>query len=110
VFEFRGRAPGYRAEYLGGPVIACGSGDTVAVEGASVLSISFSPADAHEFDGEQARSSIPERSIRPDLASVQRIRLTCDFEAEVAWAIGVAGRIPFRTTTLDNRVTLDLRP
>jgi hypothetical protein len=109
-FEFRGRAPGYRAEYLTGPAIACGSGDTVHVEGAAILSISFTPADAHEFDGEKARSSIPERVLKPAQSggAIREARLTCDFEGEVAWAIGLAARRPMRAWSLGGRSVIVL--
>lgn len=108
VFEFRPHAPVYRADYLRGPAIACGSGDTVAVEGKHVFAISFSGADAHEFNGEEARSSIPERVLRPRYAGILEAKLTCDFEAEVAWAIGVSDRLPFRVTKPDaRRVAVD---
>lgn len=32
--------------------------------------------------------------------AVQQVKLTCDFEGELTWALGVGGQRPFRVTTL----------
>jgi hypothetical protein len=104
VFEFRPSAPAtYRAGYLAGPAVACGSGENVTVDGSHTFAISFSGVDAHEFNGEEARSSIPQRELRPELTGVRHLKLTCDFEAEVAWAIGLRDSLPYSITAPDAR-------
>lgn len=109
VFEFRPHAPAkHRADYLSGPPVACGSGENIAIDGSQTFAISFSGVDAHEFNGEEARSSIPERELRPALPGIRHLKLTCDFEAEVAWAIGLAQRLPYRVSTIDStRIAVD---
>lgn len=112
VFTFRGTAsPTYSAAYLTGAPEGCGSGQPIPIAGTSVLSIRFTPTDAHEFVGERARSSIPKREIDVDFPIIRQVKLTCDFEADVTAALGVSARGPFRVSRLANptRVVLEIR-
>ncbi len=108
VFEYVGTGrpavyAGYEASH-----VACGSGDAVAVEGAATLVVSMRPARAHTEAGEATVSRLPET---PRLPSVRALRMTCDFEADVTWAVGVAARRPYRITTLASptRVVVDVQ-
>src|SRR5205807_1843291 len=52
VFELAGdSAPGYRVEYVAGPVRSCGSGDVVSVAGSERLVGHLEPARAHDDQG-----------------------------------------------------------
>lgn len=108
VFEFRGDTlPGYYAAYVDGPVIACGSGDEVELEGETALMVRMDPAQAH-VDYEP---TITERRRAPRLDALQELVVTCDFEGQVAWALGLNGRVPFRAFALTEptRLVVDVR-
>lgn len=71
----------------------CGSGDRVELDAPALVEVRLSPAAAHREDGS---ATIDERSRRLSAGPVRALELTCDFEAEVVWVIGVAARRPFR--------------
>lgn len=109
VFEFAGDSvPGYRIEYRAGPVQRCGSGDPVTVAGAARLVVRFQPAQAHDDRGNPAPA--PRRGT-PALPAVRELTLICDFEGQVEWVLGVAGRTPYRVSELTGpaRLVLDVK-
>ena len=112
VLEFRGDAlPGYHIEYIDRPVRECGSGRMVPLAGDGWLSIRVHPARAHELDGEEARSTIGERERAPELPLLQELTLTCDFEGEVEWVLGVRSPNRYRVLELrePTRLVVDVR-
>ena len=109
VFEFAGdTTPGYRVEYADPPARECGSGNEVSVMGGALLIVRLRPAKAHDDRG---NVTIAERARAPALPAVKEMKLICDFEAQVEWALGVAGRTPYRVLELRGppRLVLDLR-
>lgn len=109
VFEFQGDGvPGYQVEYATQPIRACGSGDTVSLDGSRRLSVRFEPAQAHDTLG---HGTLARRALAPRLPQVQELKLVCDFEGQVEWAIGVAARRPFRLLedSQPPRVIVDVR-
>lgn len=109
VFEFAGDPhPGYHAEYLTGPAIACGSGHTVQLPGAARLEIRFTPARAHD---DQGNATVANRDVITNLPLLRALRLTCDFEADVTWVLALAARRPFRVLELQNptRIVVDVQ-
>lgn len=97
VFTMRGGVtPTISVSYASGPTMQCGSGEPVDVAGEAVLLVKLFPVDAHVFDGEQASSTIADRSRALDGPLLQQMTLTCDFEAQVEWAIGLSRRAGFR--------------
>lgn len=106
VYEYDGPVPSVRARYDDAPT-RCGSGEPAALGTPTVLVVSMQPAAAHT-DAGQATVSASERAR---LAQEQRLVLTCDFEGEVAWALGVESRRPYRVFTLADpvRVVVDVR-
>ncbi len=110
VFEFAEQLPGHRVAYANGPVSECGSGRTVSVAGQATLLVRLEPAQAHaEREGEM-QSTLTERDRRLDQPLVRQLTLTCDFEGQVAWAIGLAERRPFRVMELQHppRLVVDV--
>ena len=110
VFEFTGEPlPGYTVSMSSGPAIQCGSGYEVAVAGAAKLEIDFDPANAHTEEG---RPTIGEIRTPARLAVVREVVRTCDFEARVVYAIGLATGAEYRVHELNSptRVVLDIRP
>jgi hypothetical protein len=89
IFEFApGALPGWDARYLQS-VTQCGSGEPVTTQGAAQLAIMFIPVDAHDANG---NATVANRDLLPAYASLKEAVITCDFEAEVAWALGTAQR------------------
>jgi hypothetical protein len=98
VFEFAtAPLPGYRIAYADDPVRDCGSGETVNVRGASRLTVRLSPAQAHT---EQGIATVKELERHLALPVLQELELTCDFEADVSWVLGLAARRPYRVSEL----------
>ena len=109
VFEFANAAlPGYRIAYTDGPARECGTGDIVTVEGSTTLLVRLSPAQAHTEDG--TVTVLPARQ-RLELPVLRDVQLLCDFEGEVAWAIGVGARNGYRVSEFSDpaRVVIDVR-
>ncbi len=108
VFEFDSAGlPQWHVGYIDAPVIHCGSGDAVAVEGTAWLQVRFNGANAHTEAGE-ATSGAARRSV--GLPSVEEVVRTCDFEAEVTWVAGVSGMKPYRPRVLagPSRLVIDV--
>lgn len=107
VFEFEGSdVPGYRIGYVD-RAIQCGSGDAAELAGQAWLQVQLFPAQAHTEAGEP---TVQERERRLDLPVLKEIESTCDFEAEVAWVLGLASHKVFRVQELESpaRLVIDL--
>lgn len=105
VFEFD-RIPSYSIYYENGDPTACGSGETVRMAASHFLIIRFSPAQAHTEEG---APTIKERDSLLQLTYLKHLKLTCDFEAELAWAAGLAEKRLFRAYELESppRLVID---
>jgi len=104
-FTFSGGGlPGYDVRYEKGWT-TCGKGDTVTTAGPAQLIVQFRDTNAHD----EAGNSTAPRSLKPDLPSLKEAVQTCDFEADVAWALGTDEN-PFTVTTLHNpeRVVVEI--
>lgn len=109
VFAFEGATlPGYHVEYVDRPAHACGSGEAVYLDGEGWLAVTFRPAQAHDDGG---RATVAERRPRLDLPLAREAALTCDFEADVTWVVGLASPNPFRVDELADppRLVVDVR-
>lgn len=109
VFAFSGAdVPGYHVEYVDQPVRACGSGETVPLVGDGFLEIRLYPTAAHD---EAGNVTVAAREQVPDLPVLRELKLTCDFEAEVAWAAGLAAPNPYRAFVLRDpaRLVVDVQ-
>jgi len=108
-FEFSGeRPPGYRIAYSPRPIRNCGSGDPVSLAGAGFLVVRFEPAQAHD---DQGRPTITDRAWAPAQPTVKELKLVCDFEGQIEWAVGLAARRPYRVleATAPARLFVDVR-
>lgn len=108
VFEFSSaEIPGYRVEYVDKPV-SCGSGEPVTVEGQATLVVQLVPAQAHN---EQGKATVSERDIKPSLPTLKQAKLTCDFEGNVDWALGLSEKRAYRVLELANpaRIVVDIK-
>lgn len=109
VFEFEGDAlPGYRVEYVDRPVRQCGSGRAVALEGEGWLRVSLRPAYAHTERGEP---TVAERERRIGFPNLKELKMVCDFEADVEWALGLSSPERYRVLELQGpaRLVLDVK-
>ena len=109
VFEFEGGAvPGYHLEYVDRPVTKCGSGDATQVAGQGWLEVRITPANAHT---EAGRPTVTDRERRVSLGVLRELELTCDFEADVTWVLGVASPNRYRVQELSSpaRLVVDVR-
>jgi hypothetical protein len=104
VFEFSGPVPLLRIEYVK-ELIGDGSGLPVPINGRAILLVQFNPAHAHDDNGQ---ASAPAR-IKPKLPLVKEIARSGDFEAVVAYGIGLARKADTRILTMDNpnRLVID---
>jgi hypothetical protein len=107
VFEFRGDAlPGYHIEYVDHP-LQCGSGEAVDLAGNAWLEVRLTPAQAHDDEG---KPTIQERERAIGLQIMKEIELTCDFEADVTWVLGVGTAHRYRVAELSGppRLVVDI--
>ena len=74
----------------------CGSGAPVRPNGAAFLVVHFQPAQTKD---------VPKRIVMAS-GVVLDVWKVCDFEADVAWAIGLAHRAPVAVRRHDHQITL----
>ncbi|GAA2386873.1 hypothetical protein GCM10010420_07170 [Streptomyces glaucosporus] len=105
VFDFRGGAPAYVAEYVAA-LHQDGSGEEIPVEGEHRLMLVFSRARPEDPQKEFDTGDTTTPTVR-DLAFVSY------FEGDVRFGIGVDarrgdGRPGFRVTAVENRIVVDI--
>ncbi len=106
-FEFDSTRPHYRVEYITPPATGCGSGEPAIIDGDALLQVRFTPANAHD---DQGSMTIDSNQLMPALTTLLEAEQTCDFEADVAWALGLSQEVDFRVLELDNppRIAVDV--
>jgi hypothetical protein len=104
VFEFDGPIPLLRVEYVE-QLIADGSGLPMSIAGRAILCIHFTPAYAHN---DQGQTTAP-MNMKPKLPTIREILSAGDFEAVVTYGIGLSRKAQLRMLTLSdpNRVVID---
>jgi hypothetical protein len=114
VFEFEGTAmPGYRIQWVDGPITADGSGEPVDVTGEAHLEMVLEPASGVDLSSPELRITYDGPDRVPTTGSTQLLTdlvRTGDFEAVLTWVAGAGERRPFRVLTLTSptRVVVDL--
>ncbi len=114
VFEFEGDAmPGYRVQWVDGPVTADGSGEPVAVTGDALLEIVIQPASGVDLSAPELRITYdgPDRiATAGSTELLTDLVRTGDFEAVLTWVAGATEERPFRVLTLTSptRMAIDL--
>jgi hypothetical protein len=109
VFEFSGKAPGYRVAYVP-QVTTDGEGAPVALKGDHFLQVAFQGATLdRSLQGGTGSYTGPKR-LTPMLPAVQEIAFAGDFESVLSWGIGVDGAQGFRVLRLASptRVVIDV--
>lgn len=110
-FEPGTREPSWRARYVDSPVRQDGSGRVVPISGDAVLEIRMSPAAGVDLAQASARQTYdgPDR-ISLEGNVVTELVKVADFEAQLAWAIGVETPGPFGVGFLESppRLVIDV--
>ena len=108
VFQFSEEVPGYHLEYVDRPVRQCASGNPVEIAGDGWLAVRLEPSQAHD---DQGRATVQERERMPGLPVLEELQVTCDFEGQVEWVLGVASPNRFRVMELSDpaRLVVDVR-
>ena len=106
-FTFQHSVPGFHAGYSADSVRQCGSGHPVTMSGSEVFTVRFAPAAAHT----NGSSTLARRTLIPDASLVREMTIICDFEGNVAWAVGLKARPPYRvrTDSTRHRIILEFR-
>ena len=107
VFEFQGGVPIADVRYVPSDA-QCGSGQPVTLAGAAVLRVSFSTAAAHTDAGQ---TTFGKQTVAGPGNTILEAKQSCDFEAVLAWAMGLKAQQNFKVTTLQNpsRVVIDVK-
>jgi hypothetical protein len=106
LFTFRGPMPGYRVGYEA--TVRDEADRPLALPGDTSLMVAFTPALAHQPDG---APTFQGGAITTDYPNLRQVRFAGDFEGQVRFGLGVAGRGGFRVTELTgpNRVAVDVQ-
>jgi hypothetical protein len=110
VFDLNGKAPGFSVRYVN-KLYKCGSGARVKIAGKRFLRITLEPAQAHNNAGADVyRGPGQARTARPNLPTIKSMRMLCDFEGQVSFALGLDHKAGFRVKTLSNptRIYVDV--
>ena len=97
-FRFRSSPLRIKAGYVPrSKVVESGSGRPVKVAGSAVLVVRFSPASGADLSGKTMRIVYKgPRRLKPATAGpVREVARTSDYEADLAWAIGLDRRRPY---------------
>jgi hypothetical protein len=113
-FDFRQDAgrPGYRVQYLPADraLIEDGSGNPVKVDGSAYLVVRLEPSVTADTSGDQLVFTYkgPRRIEATGGRDVREIVKSGDFEAVVTWVVGLGEKRPFKVTTTDSRLVVDV--
>jgi len=99
-FTFRTRPATVRPAYATAPLAECGSGRRVSVRGVHFV--------IHFLPGRTALSFAKSRRL-PGTGVVRGLAKVCDFESDLAWAIGLDRRRPYDVVRKGARVTVVFR-
>ena len=99
-FHFRSAPGAIHAAYDRRPLVECGSGRIVPLRGKAHLVIHFTPAQT-------ALSFARQRRLKGQ-GPFRELAKVCDFESDLAWAIGLDTRKTFRVERHGTLVTLRL--
>jgi hypothetical protein len=106
-FEFKSGPRDIKAAYQPkAQIVESGSGRPVPLKGTAYVVIHFVPAATADLQGEQVIPTYtgPRRLSGP--GPVLETAKTSDFEADLAWAIGLERRLPFRVARHGTTVTI----
>lgn len=96
--------PTYTIQYAQSPFSDCGSGNPHSVPGNAWLTIKMTPAQGH------GTVTLP-RDTSYDCANLRHLSITCDFESDLTFVIGLNAKKPYRVIELQNptRLVVDIK-
>ncbi|MFL5541759.1 MAG: hypothetical protein ACJ8J0_22425 [Longimicrobiaceae bacterium] len=103
-----GPVPRWSTAYATRPVMSCGSGEPVPVEGARWLRVRLQTAQAHD---DQGQPTVRQRRLPLGMPALREMAIACDFEGEVEVVLGVSAANPYRVLELANptRLVIDVQ-
>ena len=106
LFTFKGSMPGYQVHYV--PQVTDAGGRRLALRGEAFVEVAFEPARARDPDG---TASFSATTITPSSPVLRQVRFAGDFEGQVRFGLGFAGRGGLRVSELHNptQVAVDVR-
>jgi len=106
-FEFTSAPQRVRARYEPRRNLAeCGSGKPVRLRGDAFVVVHFEPAATARIEGEKVVPTYTgPRRLRAGGPVLEAAR-SCDFEADLGWAIGLADRLPLDVSRSGSTVTV----
>jgi hypothetical protein len=106
-FAFKSAPDRVRARYEPRSQLSeCGSGRRVPLRGGAFAVVHFEPAASAEIHGEQVVPTYTGPRRLPGPGPVLEAVKTCDFEADLGWAIGIERRLPLAVTQDGTTVTI----
>jgi hypothetical protein len=113
VLQFDGAdMPSYRVTYVHPPIVQDGSGDELHVDGTAFVELRLTPASGFDSVGTSWEPTYhgPNR-VTGDTAVVTEVVRTGDFEANLAWVVGLRTQQPFAVTVLPQplRLVVDIQ-
>jgi hypothetical protein len=108
VIDLDGHLPGYRVRYVK-ELAYDGSGEAVPIKGRRFISVSLTPARAHDASGASTYNGPNIGSYGLD--AIRQVAFTGDFEGHVSFGISLRHKVSFRVFTLHrpNRLVIDVR-
>lgn len=111
VVDLQGYAPAIRTRWVS-RAQNCATGNTLYVPGKKFLEITVEPAQAHTNSGKNSYVG-PGRSASAfiGLKNLKGVRMTCDFEGQVSWVLGVDHKASVKTgkLTSPSRIYVDIK-
>lgn len=113
VLEFEGDAvPSYRVTYVDPPIVEDASGHEVEIAGTAFLELRLEPAAGVDLTDEGAEETYtgPDRISVDGAHVVTEVVRIGDFEANLAWVVGLDQQVPFGVEFLEDplRLVVDL--
>jgi hypothetical protein len=98
VLELEGPdVPSWRVTYVDAPITEDGSGEPVEIEGEAFLELRLEPASGARLEGEDVQPTYlgPTRIPVPGANLATEVVRVGDFEANLAWVVGLEAPAPF---------------
>lgn len=86
----------------------CGSGKAVKLRGTAFVVVHFQPAATAEIHGEKVVPTYTGPKQLSGTGPVLEAAKSCDFEADLGWAIGLARKLPLQLVRDGSSVTVDV--
>ena len=84
----------------------CGSGKPVTLRGTAFVVVHFRPAATAEIHGDKVEPTYTGAKRLSGTGPVLEAAKSCDFEADLGWAIGVSERLPLHLDREGSSVTV----